>query len=260
MSVIVAFVAAWWFYRSAKQEGVPPQKRMIGGIVGYLLTAALAWGVLYVLALYFLDPFSEKPLSFKILSLLFVDIVAAEFGVFIAIMILRKKFRFSIVTIRQGFIRILELAVIHVMAILLIDVVIQVFTRKILDDPSIWTDELAKILLIWVSLLGASVGFIRKAHLGVDYFVGLLPGKLQVIIKALVFLLVICFAAVILLYGGYQMVSSNLEMGQLSPALQIKWGYVYLALPISGVYIAIFSLEEAVKSILGLFKKHPQEE
>ena len=35
-----------------------------------------------------------------------------------------------------------------------------------------WTEELAKFLLIWVSLLGGAVAFGRHSHLGVDYFVG----------------------------------------------------------------------------------------
>ena len=161
--------------------------------------------------------------------------------------------------IRTILIRSLEITVMIVVAVLVLDVVWQVTTRFILKDPSRWTDELATMLLIWVSLLGASVGFIRKAHLGVDYFVGKLSGKLKILVEFLVYLLIIAFAVLILIYGGYMMVSKTLETGQPSPAMQIEMGYVYLALPISGIYIAIFALEAAIQTLGALAKSITQE-
>jgi len=161
--------------------------------------------------------------------------------------------------LRNLLIRSLEITVMIVVAVLVLDVVWQVATRFILKDPSRWTDELATMLLIWVSLLGASVGFIRKAHLGVDYFVGKLRGKLKIFVEFLVYLLIIAFAVLILIYGGYMIVSKTLETGQPSPALQIEMGYVYLALPISGIFIAIFSLEAAIQTLGALGKSIPQE-
>ena len=168
--------------------------------------------------------------------------------------------------IRTLLIRSLEITVIVVVGVLVIDVIWQVLTRflsncrffvfdkPIIKNPSRWTDELATILLIWVSLLGASVGFIRKSHLGVDYFVGKLKGKLKIFIEFLVYLLVIAFAGIILIYGGYTIVSKTLDAGQPSPALQIEMGYVYLALPISGFFIAIFALEAAIQTLCTLSK------
>ena len=99
------------------------------------------------------------------------------------------------------------------------------------------------MLLIWVSLLGASVGFIRKSHLGVDYFVGKLNQRWQAIGQLVVYLLITVFAAVVLVHGGYRLVYSVLLNGQPSAALKIQWGYVYLAVPISGFFIVVFSIE-----------------
>ena len=64
--------------------------------------------------------------------------------------------------------RLLEGLVIALMAVLVLDVSWQVITRYLLGSPSAWTDELATILMIWVAALGASLGFIQKAHLGID--------------------------------------------------------------------------------------------
>ena len=142
-----------------------------------------------------------------------------------------------------GLIKVLEIAVILVTGFLVIDVVWGVFTRYILGHQSPWTEELARMLLIWVSLLGASVGFIRKSHLGVDYFVGKLNQRWQAIGQLVVYLLITVFAAVVLVYGGYRLVYSVLLNGQPSAALKIQWGYVYLAVPISGFFIVVFSIE-----------------
>ena len=71
--------------------------------------------------------------------------------------------------------RSLEVLVMVVMAVLVLDVLWQVFTRLVLKDPSTVTEELATFMLIWVALLGAAVALGRGAHLGIDYFVGKLP-------------------------------------------------------------------------------------
>jgi TRAP-type C4-dicarboxylate transport system permease small subunit len=151
--------------------------------------------------------------------------------------------------LNTGLIKALELAVILVTGFLVIDVVWGVFTRYVLGHQSPWTEELARMLLIWVSLLGASVGFIRKSHLGVDYFVGKLNQRWQAIGQLVVYLLITVFAAVVLVYGGYRLVSSVLLNGQPSAALKIQWGYVYLAVPISGFFIVIFSIEMIINII-----------
>ena len=46
----------------------------------------------------------------------------------------------------------------------------QVFSRFILRAPSSYTEELARFLLIWIGVLGASYAYRTKAHLGLDLF------------------------------------------------------------------------------------------
>ena len=53
----------------------------------------------------------------------------------------------------------LEVVVMICMGVLVLDVLWQVFTRKVLNNPSQWTEELAIFLLIWVALLGAAGQF-----------------------------------------------------------------------------------------------------
>ena len=57
-----------------------------------------------------------------------------------------------------------------------------VISRYLFNRPFFWTDEVARILLVWSIFIGAAMGF-RKgsgtAHIGIDYLVSLLPQNLK---------------------------------------------------------------------------------
>ena len=166
-----------------------------------------------------------------------------------------------VLKINNWLIKALEITVILVISILVLDVLWGVFSRfishyiPVIGELSVWTDELARMLLIWVSFLGASVGFIRKSHLGVDYFVGKLNIRMQTVGQILVYLLIAIFASIAMIYGGIRLVSTTLKTGHELAALRIDKGYVYLAIPISGFFIVVFSIETIIKSIISLMRK-----
>jgi TRAP-type C4-dicarboxylate transport system permease small subunit len=150
--------------------------------------------------------------------------------------------------------RSLELLVIVVVAVLVVDVLWQVFTRFILKNPSTWTEELAVFMLIWVSLLGAAVALNRGAHLGVDYFVGKLSPKKRLYTEIFVFLCISIFSLTVMVLGGIDLVTSTLKLEQQSPALGIKVGYVYLAVPMSGFFLVLYSVIGTFERLAQLFK------
>ena len=55
-----------------------------------------------------------------------------------------------------------------VFSVLVIDVLWGVFTRQVLDNQPAWTEELARLLLVWLSILGGVLAYADDAHLGVD--------------------------------------------------------------------------------------------
>ncbi|MBN2183627.1 MAG: TRAP transporter small permease [Sedimentisphaerales bacterium] len=160
-----------------------------------------------------------------------------------------------IIKLKTWLVKGLEIAVMLVMGLLVIDVVLGVFTRYVLEDQIEWTEELAKILLVWVSMLGASIGFIRKSHLGVDYFFNKLNEKWKIIGEVVIYLFVAFFASVALIYGGSRLVYSAFENKQTTSALVWYWYKIYLVIPICGFFIIIFCIETVLENILLLFKK-----
>jgi TRAP-type C4-dicarboxylate transport system permease small subunit len=154
--------------------------------------------------------------------------------------------------------RALEVLVTVSMAVLVIDVVWQVFTRYVLRDPSDWTEELATFLMIWVGLLGASVALNRGAHLGIDYFVLKFSAKKRLYTEVFVFFCVALFSLLVLVIGGTDLVRITMRTNQIPPALGAKVGlkmwHVYLALPISGFFLVLYSVEFFIERIVALIE------
>lgn len=134
------------------------------------------------------------------------------------------------------------------MAIMVINVLWQVASRYIVRSPSSFTDELARFLLIWVGLLGASYVTGQKLHLAIDILPSKLEGKKERNLNMLINVLVALFALFAMVWGGIRLVYITLTLEQTSAALNIPLGYVYLVVPLSGIIIIYYS-------IVNLFEK-----
>lgn len=149
---------------------------------------------------------------------------------------------------------ILKWLVIIFMGANVLNVLWQVFTRFVLDSPSTFTEELARYLLIWVSFLGAAYAYRRRIHLAVEVITHQISGKkyqyIQIFIQACIFL----FSLMVLVIGGWDLTLMSFEMTQISPALQINIGYVYMVIPLSGLlflYYSVIFIREYLKQLRG---------
>jgi len=116
----------------------------------------------------------------------------------------------------------------------------QVASRYLLGDPSAFTDELVRYLLIWIGLVGAAYAFGQRQHLAIDLLPQRLDGRGRRRLEAAVEGVVLAFAAVVLVAGGLRLVLLTLALGQRSPALGLPLGWVYLALPVSGLLTLVY--------------------
>ena len=146
--------------------------------------------------------------------------------------------------INATLIRVLEVLAVVAAAALVLDVVWGVVTRAMPGGQAKWTEELARFLLIWVSMLGGALAFRRREHLGIDFLVISMHHDVGPGMRLLKYS-VVCFAAIaVFLYGGIRIVSDAFIAQQTTPALGWKMGYVYAAVPLAGVFILFFALEE----------------
>lgn len=135
----------------------------------------------------------------------------------------------------------LEIILVVLMSSSVLNVLWQVFTRFILRHPSSWTEELARYLLIWIGLLGASYAASKKMHLPIDILLLKLRGKARKLAELSIQFFIFIFAVMVMAVGGLRLVALTLKLNQVSAALKIKLGYVYLALPLSGFLIMFYS-------------------
>ena len=105
-----------------------------------------------------------------------------------------------------------------------------------------WTEELARFLLVWVAMFGSALAFSKRAHIGIDWLIGKFHPDTRTTMALVAQLIVIAFAGVVLLYGRWKLTSSAFASGQITPALGIPRGFVYLAVPLSGCFILIQSV------------------
>jgi TRAP-type C4-dicarboxylate transport system permease small subunit len=144
--------------------------------------------------------------------------------------------------IRHGLDRLLGGAICLLMAGMVLNVLWQVFTRFVLRHPSSFTEELARYMMIWVGLLGSAYASGRKSHLALDLLTSHLHGARKRVSDLIIHAAVLVFALTVMVGGGGRLVWIQLSLGQQSAALQLKLGYVYLAVPLAGACIVFYSV------------------
>jgi TRAP-type transport system small permease protein len=113
---------------------------------------------------------------------------------------------------------------------------VQVFSRYVLNHSLFWSEEVGRICLVWISFLGASAAYRRRAHIGIDFLVARLPHSLRHNIAILVVLLSLVFFVVLFVYGVLFVLFVS---GQNTAALGLPLALPYTVIPLSG---ALFSL------------------
>lgn len=145
--------------------------------------------------------------------------------------------------------KVLKWVLVFIMAAMTLNVLWQVFTRFILQNPSSFTEELARYMLIWIGILGASYVAGQKMHLAIDLLstklTGLKKSNLEIFIQSMIFL----FSLFVMVVGGLRLVNITLTLNQISAALQIPLGYVYSVIPISGVLMMFYSLTFIIEEL-----------
>jgi TRAP-type C4-dicarboxylate transport system permease small subunit len=137
--------------------------------------------------------------------------------------------------------RVLAVFLMVIMGALVVDVLWQVFTRFVMRDPSSYTEELARYLLIWVGLLGAAYVAGQRMHLAVDLLPRHLKGTSRQMLDRVIHGSGFVFGLA-LVVGGSRLVWVTLILGQSSAALGLPLGAVYTALPLSGLLIMFYSV------------------
>ena len=142
--------------------------------------------------------------------------------------------------------RLLDVLLVATVAVLIVPVSLQIFSRFTALIPSyIWTEEMARFFFIWMIMIGSMVGIRDGAHFDVDLWPELRPrANALLCIVGNVFILV--FALVFIWYGirfvqfGW---SQNSELAEL------PMPFIFAAWPLAGLTWVLFLGERFVADI-----------
>jgi TRAP-type C4-dicarboxylate transport system permease small subunit len=140
--------------------------------------------------------------------------------------------------------KILGSLLVFLMAVMVTAVSWQVFSRYILQSSSSFTEEIARYLLIWIGILGAAFIAGQQQHLSIDILAPKLSPKNRIKLRMGINVVIILFCLLVLVIGGSNLVYLNYLLGQTSAALNIPLGAVYTVIPISGVLVIIYKINE----------------
>lgn len=140
----------------------------------------------------------------------------------------------------------LEKVLVFLVAAIVLDVTWQVLTRFIFKNPSSYTEELARYLLMWIGLLGAAYAYRKHAHLSLDLLLHSVSRTKQRVLLRFIHICTFIFAALAMVFGGVKLVSLTLMLKQSSAALGMPIGGVYSCLPISGLLICWFAIDNFI--------------
>ncbi|AFL85598.1 TRAP-type C4-dicarboxylate transport system, small permease component [Belliella baltica DSM 15883] len=131
---------------------------------------------------------------------------------------------------------------IFLMGSMVLNVTWQVLSRYIFQNPSSFTDELSRYMLIWLGMLGAAYVAGKNQHLAIDIVLRKLEGKAKMKLQILINVLIMVFAIAAMILGGSNLVYITYLLGQKSATLQIPLAYIYSIIPASGLLVLYYQI------------------
>ncbi|NGN91968.1 TRAP transporter small permease [Nocardioides sp. KC13] len=118
----------------------------------------------------------------------------------------------------------------------------QVFSREVLSNSPSWSEESARILLVWVGFLGATIGFREGAHIAVTFLVDRFPATLRSMIDRVVQVLLLGFGLFLIVQGSQFVVDAQ---AATLPGTGLPRSVLYLMMPVAGVMLLLYTVLQA---------------
>ncbi|UJF17915.1 TRAP transporter small permease [Vibrio sp. SS-MA-C1-2] len=134
-----------------------------------------------------------------------------------------------------------EIITVPLMVALLFILTWQIATRWFLNSPSLWSEELARVLFMYLCLIGSAIAIKKSTHVSVTYFSDKLPEKIRwLLVMTLEFFVLISIVAII--YLGYKHVQMTAFFELITLGISVKW--MNYSLPVGGCFMLARQLQK----------------
>lgn len=142
----------------------------------------------------------------------------------------------TLARVRAAYEKFLEAVVVLLMAALAIEVTVGVIFRTS-GYSLVWYDEIASILLAWLTFYGSALAAVKRAHIGCPEVIAMLSPRAKLVFRIIAEVLVIAFFALIA-WMGYSILDV-LATDSLVSLPEIPVNYIQSVLPISAVLVIL---------------------
>ena len=153
-----------------------------------------------------------------------------------------------------GYARLLSWLLAFSVAVLIIPVSLQIFSRYTQLIPSyIWTEEMARFLFIWMVMIGAMIGVREGSHFEVDVWPDLGPkatAALQLASSAFILLFAFVF-----LWAGWEF--TRFAWNRVSELADLPLWMIHIAWPVTGLTWFVFQSERMWDAAMVLAGRAP---
>lgn len=132
------------------------------------------------------------------------------------------------------------------LVLMVLAVLWQVFSRYVMNSPSSVTEELSRYLFIWIGILGAAYAAGQQTHIAIDILHPKLSDMNRMRLRIFINILIIFFSLTVLVIGGANLVYVNYDLGQYSAALNVPVSFVYFVVPLSGILVIFYKVNEII--------------
>lgn len=119
----------------------------------------------------------------------------------------------------------------------------QVVFRYVFNSSIPWSEEASRYLFVLMVFFGGIVCVREKGHVCVDILFQKLPRRVKCYYSMVLYMLMLAFS-LFLAKAGWELAIKN--MYQVSAAMRIPIGWIYMTIPFSGIFMAVNSVRCAV--------------
>ncbi len=135
--------------------------------------------------------------------------------------------------------RVVDITSMCILVFLVVVVFINICFRYLFNLPIAWSDELAKILLVWLTFIGGAAASRRGRHLKIEDLLKKMVDRKKSFFHRLINIVVALFL-IIFIWKGFSMAYE--VRNQVTDALQISNTIYYIPLPLGGIIMLPYNI------------------
>src|SRR5699024_3717684 len=115
-------------------------------------------------------------------------------------------------------------------------IIAQIGARYLFHQPLVWSEELALVLMVWITFLGSAIILDEHNHISIDFLVEQFSERIQTLIITFGYFLILLLN-ISFIIGGWRVVKSSAD--SVLPGMQISVGWLYGGIFVGGILATI---------------------